>query len=197
MKNQIKIYSTHPFIAVIEKRIYHLSENQFNAVMSQMEKGQGTAIIQYNDPETKEVRRIPLNLYKITELDKSEVVQRNSWTAQGGYICKNGKMVDSSQDCQGNEAFAQKEEKGVGIYGIMKQSDRSMEARTSLISGLFCGAGRHNIKPTAQEDWADWDLDLQKIETKIKGCAKSDEEKENALEMINVYLRGKEVYATN
>lgn len=189
MKNKLEIYPSHPYIAVVEGRYYHINESQYLAILEDMGDGKGTIIITYHDPKTAEDRKIPLNLYKLTELDKSEVVRENNWKIQKGWVCKDGRLVDTQEDCSGNEAFHHLEEKGVGFEGMFGHA-RTVEARASMIAGLFCGAARHNALPKFDHIWKEWDLDWAKVENKIKGHAKSDNEKILALEYVSSY-RGK------
>tara|TARA_R110000868_G_C10972640_1_gene770698 strand:- start:28192 stop:28791 length:600 start_codon:yes stop_codon:yes gene_type:complete len=196
MKNKLEIYPSHPYIAVVEGRFYHLNEGQYNAILEDMGDGKGTIIINYHDPKTAEDRKIPLNLYKLTELDKSEVVRENNWKIQKGWVCKDGRLVDSQEDCSGNEGFKQKETPGVGIDGIMHNAFRSMEARTSLIAGLFIGNARHKIsEPRMVGKWKTWELDWDIIKSKINKYQQKPEQnpisettREFALEAVNKFL---------
>lgn len=130
-KTQLKIYpETHPYVAVVDGIPYHLNQKQFDAIIKDMEAGRGTITITYHDPVRGEGRPIPLNLYKISDMDLAEVVRENNWKKQGGYVCGDGRLVDVPADCEPKDAYKIYEENNRKFSGVKKvqQSDSFRKA---------------------------------------------------------------------
>lgn len=193
MRNKLQIYEiTHPYIIVTNGgRVYHLNANQHKAILEDIKNNKGSCVITYHDPTNGEHREIPLNLFKIEDLDTASNVRDNLWKSQGGYVCKDGRLVDSQFDCQGNEGFRSKE-RNIGVNGVFTQA-KSDQARTSIIAGLFVGAARHGRLPDYGDKWQSWNIDWDIVKEKIRkyhGNSKivSEEVRELALKNVDTMI---------
>lgn len=133
------------------------------------EKPNSRLFIDYNDPVSKQVRKIPLDIFHITELDTAEAVQRHHWQAQGGYVCYDGRLVGSAWDCEVKNFPKEMDAKPQGFSGVLGQANKSDEARSSLVAGLISGAARNGIEPPMQEVWLNWEaIQWDRVSAKLK-----------------------------
>jgi hypothetical protein len=75
----------------------------------------------------------------------------------------------------------------MSFFSTVEKANKSEEARTSFLAGLFCGAARNNQLPKFQNMWCSWEVKWQKVDGKIRLHAKSEDEKTLALQYVEAY----------
>ncbi len=181
-KNKLKIYSTHPYIAVVKGRTYHLTKEQWQSVIDAMAERESKLIINYKDPATNRTRQLPLTLHMIEELDEAYIVQKNNWLAQRGYVCMNGRLVDEQSDCVVKQKWPT--QPSIFAKALTGNARLQLERKQAshLVAGFICGHVRRGEKYIPDYVlMADYASDM--VIEKIKVYAKTDKIREDALKL--------------